>query len=59
MKSNIKKTKEEDLQRKCITCGHTYGWHNNLGFCCKCSSFNKPCWKLEKELKIKWKFGKN
>jgi len=28
----------------CKNCGHTYGWHNDLGFCCKCSSFNKPCW---------------
>jgi len=38
----------------CKNCGHTYGWHNDLGFCCKCSSFNKPCWELiEGERKMK------
>ena len=41
LEDNIKLKKEIEI---CKNCGHTYGWHNDLGFCCKCSSFNKPCW---------------
>ena len=41
-------TEERDLQKICKNCGHSYGWHNELGFCCHMGCYKGKCWSLEK-----------